>query len=96
MLKIRPVDMPFNIMGMPAFLGYYVTHSWDSNKPGYMSFAPHWDSQKPPLEPGTLPEKKLGLVYATRNVKNGDLYANIIALNIVGLSCCYWAIKSLY
>ena len=28
--KIRPFDAPFNILGMPAFMGYYVTHGWGS------------------------------------------------------------------
>ena len=31
--KIRPFDAPFNILGMPAFMGYYVTHGWGS---GYL------------------------------------------------------------
>ena len=40
-LKIRPIEAGFNVMGMPAFIGYYIQHNWES---GYMSFAPHADS----------------------------------------------------
>ena len=43
-LRFRSIDAPFNIMGIPAFLGYYVTHDF---KAGTMSFAPHRDSIKP-------------------------------------------------
>ena len=34
-------------MGMPAFLGYYVTHDLND---GTMAFAPHRESHKPALE----------------------------------------------
>lgn len=42
-IRIRPIDAPFNIMGMPAYLGFYVTHNWEE---GYMAFAPHEDSDR--------------------------------------------------
>ena len=44
-LKLRSVNLPFNILGMPIFMGYYVTHSWEPGA-SYMSFAPHIDSEK--------------------------------------------------
>lgn len=50
-IRIKQVDLPFNIMGMPAFLGYYVTHSWEMGQAS-MTFAPHQDSLKPKLEKG--------------------------------------------
>lgn len=28
-LKIRPLNAPFNVFGMPAYIGYYVTHNWE-------------------------------------------------------------------
>ena len=34
-------------MGMPAFLGYYVTHDLND---GTMAFAPHRESHKPALK----------------------------------------------
>ena len=27
-LKFRPIDAPFNVMGMPAYLNFYVIHNW--------------------------------------------------------------------
>lgn len=29
-LRIRPIDAGFNILGMPAYIGYYVAHTWAS------------------------------------------------------------------
>jgi len=43
-----PIDAPFNIFGMPFFLGYYVTHSWGSNS--FIEIGPHSDSNKPEVE----------------------------------------------
>ena len=28
-LKIMPINAPFNIMGMPAYIGYYIQHNWE-------------------------------------------------------------------
>lgn len=46
-LRVVPIDAPFNIFGMPAFLDYYVTHNWEK---GYISIGPHADSLKPEIE----------------------------------------------
>lgn len=27
-LKIKGINAPFNIMGMPAYIGYYIEHNW--------------------------------------------------------------------
>ena len=45
-LKIRPIDAPFNIMGLPAYKDYYVTHDqlWNT-----MSISPHNDLLRPRL-----------------------------------------------
>ena len=51
-IRVRPIDAPFNIMGMPAFLGFYVTHNWER---GYMAFSPHPDSDRVPLQSGPIP-----------------------------------------
>lgn len=40
-LKIKGIDAPFNIMGMPAYIGYYIQHNWDQ---GSMTISPHSDS----------------------------------------------------
>ncbi len=69
-LKIKPFDAPFNIMGMPAFMGYYVTHGWGSDyfssfSESILSFAPLIDSTKPPIEHEEMvPAAELRLVYA--------------------------------
>ena len=77
--KIRPFDAPFNILGLPAFMGYYVTHGWGSvssverrmpidsidNIRSKLTFAPLIDSTKPRIEYDELvPARELKLVYA--------------------------------
>lgn len=52
--KFRPIDAPFNILGMPAFLGYYVTFDWEQN---FVSFVAHSDSLKPNPSFTTMPTK---------------------------------------
>ena len=42
-LALRRHDAPFNIIGTPMFLDYYVTHSW---KDGKMFVQPHSESTK--------------------------------------------------
>lgn len=64
-------------MGMPAFLGFYVTHNWER---GYMSFAPHPDSDRVPLQPGTVPKKALAVKYSRTNTENGNFWSFGIAL----------------
>ena len=44
-LKIRGINAPFNIMGLPAFEGYYVTHAMGADGDS-MSFVPHKDSDR--------------------------------------------------
>ena len=39
-------------MGWRAYDGYYVTHDLEQ---GTMSFVPHSDSKKPPIERGSIP-----------------------------------------
>ena len=46
-LNIRPIEAPFNILGMPAYIGYYISHDWEK---GTMSFAPHGDSRNVALQ----------------------------------------------
>ena len=79
-LKIKPIDAPFNIMGMPAYIGYYIQHNWEQ---GYMGFAPHTDSSNSPLtEASTLPTQELKVKYATQNTPNGDVWAFAISFFI--------------
>ena len=51
-LKIRPIDAPFNIMGTPAYVGYYVTHDWGQGTEGgsQLRITPHTDSLLRPVE----------------------------------------------
>jgi len=48
-LKIKSINAPFNIMGLPAFEGYYVTHKMSSDGDS-MSFVPHKDSVRAELK----------------------------------------------
>ena len=77
-----PIDAPFNIMGMPAYIGYYITHNWEK---GYMTFAPHTNSNKPMLEAGSVPKKELRVKYESENTPNGERWAFVIALIITVL-----------
>ncbi len=49
-LRIKSLNAPFNIVGMPIYLGYYVTHDYSNPKEQTMSFAPHSNSEKKPVE----------------------------------------------
>lgn len=84
-LRIRPIEAPFNILGMPAYIGYYVTHNWDQ---GYMTFAPHTSSNKPALESGSVPKQALRIKYESENTPNGGVWSLAIALllTICGLA----------
>ena len=44
-LKLRSIDAPFNIMGLPIFMDYYVTHNF-GNETSSMSFTPFKGSSK--------------------------------------------------
>ena len=76
-------------MGMPAYLGYYITHSWESSG-SYLSIAPHKDSVKPALELATLPDKAIEVVMARENVENGEAIANMMSLLVLLLAVIIW------
>lgn len=78
-LKIKPIDAGFNIFGMPAFIGYYVSHDWTT---GNMSWAPHTDSVKEPMQSGAPPKQELRVKYQSENTPNGDVWALTISLLI--------------
>ena len=59
-------------MGTPAYIGYYIQHNWES---GYMSFAPHSDSDNAALKAGSVPTKKLDIKYSSKNWDNGEAWA---------------------
>ena len=90
-IKIRPIDAPFNILGMPAFIDYYVTHDWEAN---HMSFVPHSDSNKPSLEAAseTLTKQELLLTYSSKNVENGEQKVVLIALAFCIFASCILAL----
>jgi len=48
-LKLRGIDAPFNVIGLPIFYDYYVTHNYGGEKGGSMSFGLHRHSGK--IEP---------------------------------------------
>ena len=78
-IRIRPINAPFNIMGMPAYLGFYVTHNWED---GYMAFAPHDDSDRQPLSVASKPLRELTYKLKSNNAPDGNFWAFGIALLI--------------
>ena len=85
-LRIKPIDAPFNIMGMPAYIGYYIQHNWGA---GVMKFAPHSDNGNVAFEPATsFPTQLLLVNNISENFPNGDVIAFAIAfflcLGLVG------------
>lgn len=87
-LKIKPIDAPFNIFGMPAFLGYYVGHNWEQ---GTMSFAPHKDSSKSAVKAATVfPTQELRIKYESENTANGDVWAFAISFFIALLCVAFY------
>ena len=68
-LQIQQIDTPFNILGMPFFMDYYISHD---NDLGSMSFAPQKDSTKAPLQAGAVPTQKFKLAYIRENIENGE------------------------
>lgn len=95
-IRIRPIDAPFNIMGMPAYLGFYVTHNWEE---GYMAFAPHDDSDRQPLTVATTPQRVLAYKLQSNNAPDGNFWAFGIALLIaIGFAIIwtqYWKTSTL-
>ena len=89
-LKIKPIDAPFNVMGMPAFIGYYVTHSWGADQAAYMAWSPHPDSTKVPLQPGAVPTQEFRITYASEDVENGRFWAITIASIFCLLALVAW------
>ena len=74
---------------MPLYLGYYVTHSFEDTETNTISFAPHRDSSKPPLEPAVSNSSQdgvgnitgeLSVVYVRQDVENGEILATQYAL----------------
>lgn len=77
--KFRPIDAPFNILGMPAFLGYYVTFDWEEN---FVSFAAHSDSLKPNPSFSTMPSQFFATTMQINNLAGGQTWAFAIAFFI--------------
>ena len=93
-LKIRSIEAGFNIMGMPAYIGYYIQHNWES---GYMTFAPHSDSLNESLKAEQFrPEKKLDIKYSSKNTPNGEAWAFWLTVIFFAGPCCCVYTASIY
>ena len=68
MIKIKEANLPFNILGMPAYFGYYITHSWTADGKATMSIAPNNDSDKPKLDLGQIPAEELTVTLLQEDV----------------------------
>ena len=79
-------------MGMPAYIGYYVTHDWGKDS-AELRIAPHTDSQNRPLERMTfdLAAQQLKIKYAKENIPNGDFWALVISIFLALAASGYWA-----
>lgn len=64
MLLVEGINAPFNIMGMPAYFDYYVTHNWEFNN---ISFRLQNGSPKRDLEWAVNFQNELSIVWATQN-----------------------------
>ena len=81
--RFRPIEAPFNILGLPIYKDYYVSHNWDDENAS-MSFQALTNEIKPqPEEAGDFMDGKRGLIYvelATENAENPEQTTMIIAL----------------
>lgn len=91
-LKIRPIEAPFNIMGMPAYIGYYFTHDWGKDS-AELRIAPHIDSNNRPLEEMkfNLEAQQFKIKYQSENTPNGDFWALATALFIAIVASVFLA-----
>ena len=55
-LNIKPIELPFNVLGTPLLVDYYSTFEPDS---GIVSFTPHQDSAKLNITDGPQTQKIL-------------------------------------
>jgi len=78
---IRPLDAPFNIMGLPIYMDYYVTHGNDT-----MSFTPYFNA-KAAIETGKRADKTLAAALETEDTANGDAWAFGIAFFLTLCLC---------
>ena len=53
---------------MPAYFGYYITHSWTADGKATMSIAPNNDSDKPKLDLGQIPAEELAVTLLQEDV----------------------------
>lgn len=69
--KLRALDAPFNILGLPIFYDYYVTHNYSDagqeDTAGSMSFGLHAHSIKIKPVKGTKPDKILPTLMVSEN-----------------------------
>lgn len=88
-IHIKSINAPFNILGVPAFLEYYVTHDWETNN---ITFRPHSSSTKPPLVKGGAKSatKYFSTPLETENVENGALWTFVIAITLTVALAALW------
>ena len=80
-LKIRSINAPFNIMGLPAFEGYYVTHALGADGDS-MTFVPHKDSDRSELKANLQIDTERVFVtkMESENVEGAGFIANLVAV----------------
>ena len=80
LLKIFPVDLPFNIFGTPLFADYYTIHDPIG---GTVGFAPNSESNKTSLPSKPIPSKKAFIEFGGADKDEILFTAKIISWAIV-------------
>ena len=92
-LRFRPIDAPFNIIGMPAMNGYYIQYNYGNDTS--LKVSKHNSSGKSAIQERTTPfMRSSGLDYATQNVAGGDKIAFWISFILALGFYVIWAIAS--
>lgn len=79
-------------MGMPGYIGYYVTHDWGKDT-AELRISPHLDSKNKPLErmKFDLAAQQFRIKYEKENIPNGDFWALVISIFFALAASGFWA-----
>lgn len=92
-LRIKSLNAPFNVIGTPGYLEYYVTHDWAE---GSVTFAPHSASSKSALTATTAPKKFFSTPLETENAEKGELWTFLTAFLISAAIFAAWVVVIIF
>jgi len=83
--RFKGLDAPFNVVGMPVYKDYYVTHNWGPE--ASMSFSPNGRKERGAPQDGTdwKPTELLKVELATENAEDPEGAAFLTALLVAGV-----------